>query len=185
MKHKEHIWSVAFHIEKAVFLLLALVLLTVFGTKPTIAVLTAAADPITNTFDAGAVACLVNSDYSVTNKAGNTSNTGTITDAYIRAAVIVNWEKESGSVIYGTPPKVTFDTGTGWIERDGYYYYASKVSADSSTTPLISSLTCDDAAPDGYSLTIRIIAEAIQAEGVIGTQKAAEEAWGLPAGILQ
>ena len=161
-------------------LLLALALLASAAVGTTMALLTAKTEPVVNSFAAGAVACRVNGDHTVTNTAGAVSNPGIITDAYIRAAVVVNWTKDGGASVYGTPPAATFTPGTGWVQHtDGYYYYTAVVPAGESTSALVTALACADAIPDGYALTVQIVAEAVQAKGVSGANKAVKEAWGV------
>ena len=50
---------------------------------------------------------------------------------------------------------------------DGYYYYKSKVSADNETSILFTGCKLADGAkaPDGYYLSVEIVAQSIQADG--------------------
>lgn len=186
MHHGQHVKRVIFcKIGKKTILLLSLGFLFAAMIGTTMALLTAESEVVTNTFAAGAVACQVNSDYSVTNTAGNKSNDGTLVDAYIRAAVVINWS--DGQNVYGTPPKVSFELGENWVKSGEYYYYTEKVAAGQSTTKLITGLSCSSEQPSGYTLSVQILAEAIQADGVSGngTTKAVVEAWGVDPGALQ
>ena len=74
------------------------------------------------------------------------------------------------------PQKVQLLLGTDWEKSttDGYYYYKKAVNAEESTTQLVSEITTTGQAPDGYSLSVIIYAEAIQIEE---NQKAIKDAW--------
>ena len=145
--------------------------------------------PVQNTFDGAKV----DNDIEEKKFDGTTKenvsikNTGTV-KSYIRAAVIVTWVKldESGNVTqtYAATPventdytieyeNVLSDTDTDtdisnkWIKGDGYWYYSSPVAANSNTEVLIKACTEIDnggTKPEGYSLSVEIIASAIQAE---------------------
>ena len=67
--------------------------------------------------------------------------------------------------------------GIGWEKSaDGYYYYKQEVEAEDSTTKLISNMETIGEVPEGYTLSVEILAEAIQIEN---NQKALKDAWKL------
>ena len=83
---------------------------------------------------------------------------------------MVTWKDAQGNV-YGQKPAegrdytMTMPTDTGWAAgADGYWYYTSPVANDSSTGVLIDRCALADGAavPEGYGLSVEIIAEAIQ-----------------------
>ena len=159
-------------------LLLSLALLAVAVVGGTVALLTVGTDSVTNTFDVGSVACRVNYDYTITNIAGTVSSDGTLVDAYIRAAVAVNWVDNYGN-LYGSAPSYTITPGTGWVlAEDGFYYYTSPVAPEDNTSKVCTVNNTPGLGPSGYALTVQIVAEAIQAAGVNGSDEAAVlEAW--------
>ncbi len=129
-----------------------------------------------NDFTAGYVSCQVISDgtsYTIQ----NTSNT----EAYIRAAVLVNWKKADGSYL-AKPTNTTFTSESNWSHttvtgtENSYYYYTVKVPAQEYTTKLIvdsSTINANNTAPEaGATLEIKVVAEAIQA-----TKGTYSEAW--------
>lgn len=159
---------------------LALVLAVAGGT---LAWLSANTTPVTNTFTPAHVTCEVDETFQNNVKSNvkikNTSNI----DAYIRAYVVVTWKNAQGNV-YGKLPVKNTDytmTGpeTGWEEKDGYYYYTSPVAANGGLTGvLISECKLNEGVmppADGYSLSVEIIAEAIQSQ----PETAVGEAWGV------
>ena len=110
-------------------------------------------------------------------------NTGDI-PAYIRAAVVVTWQDSQGNVLGKLPVagededyKITWTTETGWVEKDGFYYYTKPVAAGASTDVLFTDCKPLKAAPEsGYKLHVEVIGSAIQASGITGATSY-ENAW--------
>lgn len=164
--------------QKVFVIALCVVLLLSIIGGTTLAAMMAATDTKQNTFIAGSVSCSVGEDYRV-------ENTGNV-DAYIRAAIVVNWENTNGDIrgiapVAGTDYKLTL--GTGWEQEGLYYYYNGSVEADAFTGAVctVEPLT---AAPDGYTLAVEVLAEAIQAEGDtdVGNIDAVVDAWQIAMG---
>lgn len=174
--------------KKTLTALVSVALLLLVGSGSTLAYLFTNTDSVENTFTPAQVSCAV-----VENDQAYTSNTVNITNnnksnvtikntsnvpAYIRAAIVVTWKNADGTV-YAVAPKsgddYKLDIGSGWIPNDEFYYYNSQVVADGSTSPLITLAQRNQAAPEGYYLSIEILAEAIQAEGMGVTS--AQDAW--------
>lgn len=163
-----------------VLITIAILLLTAAGT--TLAYLQDRTDPVNNVFVPAQVSCsVVENGREYTDNVVNISeksnvtvkNTGTVS-AYIRAAVLVTWKSESG-VVYAAVPEAgdyTLQIGTGdWTEQDGFYWYRDDVAPGSATSALITSakqLREGPVGPDGtqYYLSVEIVAEAIQVEGM-------------------
>lgn len=110
-------------------------------------------------------------------------NTGD-TDAYIRVAVVVTWKKADGTVWAQTPVAGTDYTawtpGADWTKIGDYYYYTQPVKPTNTTGTLINTIEVLDTAniPDGYYLSIEIVASAIQAK----PSDVVEEQWGVSVG---
>ena len=63
-----------------------------------------------------------------------------------------------------------------WFEKDGYYYAKAPVAPKGNTPVLIEKCTEVAAnAPDGYTLSLEILADAIQSTPT----RAVEQAWGV------
>ena len=164
--------------KKPVALVAILVLLccTVAGT---LAYLVTSTDPVTNTFTPASVSTEVNEDFDgITKRNVTIKNTGNI-DAYIRAAVIINWADANGNVS-ATPVKdgdyvIKYDSSNTWKKIGDYWYYSKPVAADSLTEKaLIESCTpVAGKAPEGYDLQVTILADGIQSEPLT----AIKEAW--------
>ena len=154
--------------------LLALLLVVAGGT---LAWLTAQ-DSVSNTFTPAHVTCDVEEDFNGTTKEKvSIKNTSDI-PVYIRASIVVTWKDPSGNV-YGQLPVAgtdyTISYGTGWTRQGDYWYCNSEVAVGANTTELISSCTVEEGAtiPEGYALSVEIIAEAIQSQPA----RAVEDAW--------
>lgn len=140
------------------------------ATGATLAFILAEADSLENVFPTGSVSCEVNESFNGSVKSDVTvKNTGTA-DAYIRAAIVVTWQDESGRVFADAPEKdadYTMTLGTGWTVSDGYYYWPDKVFPEGSTGDLIvEAREVSGRAPEGYHLCIEILGSAVQADGV-------------------
>ena len=170
--------------NKWVIISVCVLILAFVGTEAALSYLSDETPPVENTLVAGSVACEVQetfdgnvkSDVSVAN-IGNTS-------AYVRAALLVNWRSESDTVeILATRPRAGVDYdivfgSTVWVEgSDGYWYYSEPVLPEKSTECFIERIAPIDEAPEGYSLSVEIIASAIQANPT----SVVETEWGVSA----
>lgn len=168
--------------KKHTIFLVALILALDIAAGSTLAFLVTRTDAIKNTFNYSNVACkvietfendkIVKSDVKVQNSGD--------TESYIRAAIIVTWKDASGNV-YARPPvenvyyTIEIDTtASGWIERDdGFYYYTKPVSPGAETGILIKNCQLIHNGPEGYNLSVEILASAIQSK----PKKAVEYNW--------
>lgn len=156
----------------------ALLLLVAVGT--TLAYVFTKTDPLENKFNPSKVSCAVVENGNDPVSSGNVpvsskknvqiKNTGD-TDAYIRVAVVVNWASKDGTKVWATKPVEGTDytawtPGTGWIQIGDYYYYTQSVAPTKTTGTLIENIEVLDTAniPDGYFLSVEIVASAIQAK---------------------
>lgn len=148
----------------------------------TVAYLVADTEPLTNNFDLAEVSCRVEEKFKNQIKENvQIQNTGDI-PAYIRAKVVVTWKDEDGNV-YGQAPieetdyTIQFNEGV-WKREGDYWYYdepVAPVTENNCYTPvLINRCSSSGTEPEGYHLSVEILAEAIQSEPT----KAIQEAWG-------
>ena len=180
--------------KKPVALVALLVLLccTVAGT---LAYLVTSTNSVTNTFTPAEVKTEVTESFvedkgELVKSNVQIKNNGNI-DAYIRAAVIINWADANGNVS-ATPVKdgdyvIKYDSSNTWKKIGDYWYYTKPVAADSLTEKaLIESCTpVAGKAPEGYDLQVTILADGIQADGVASNGKTPmEDAWGVTPGQL-
>lgn len=174
--------------KKPVALVALLVLLccTVAGT---LAYLVDKTPEVKNTFEPAKVTTYVDEkfeekDGKLTKSDVRIQNTGDI-DAYIRAAVIINWADGDGNVS-ATPVKTTDYTikwtKEGWVEHGGYYYYTAPVAVGALTGQLFTGceLAKGVTPPEGYSLQVTILADGIQSEPA----DAVIQAWGVDPSAL-
>ena len=164
--------------NKVVPVLLSVVLLLSLAAGATIAFISTKSTQVENEFIPASVVSSVNDD-------GTVNNDGNV-DAYIRAAVVVNWMDRDGNV-YGIKPSYTVAINSGWSKSGDFYYYTSAVAANkaTATSPVTVTLSDGQEAPSDYSLSIEIVAEAIQAEGTLDSDDsttAVFDAWGLTPG---
>ena len=169
--------------------LVAILVLLCCAVAGTVAYLVTSTDPVTNTFTPASVTTQVEETFDGTTKSNvRIQNTGNI-DAYIRAAIIVNWADKQGN-ISATPVNDSdyeMTLGSGWVKIGDYYYCKTTTVHGASTAPLIISCakTPSAAVPDGYDLQVTILADGIQADGVASNGKTPmQDAWGVTPGQL-
>lgn len=101
---------------------------------------------------------------------------------YVRVEISITWKNAEGTVYYLTPaPGVDYSldldlTGDWELGEDGYYYYKIPVESDGETSILIKKCTQTAVAPEGYSLSVDILVQTVQANDSDSSYK---EAWEL------
>ncbi len=164
--------------KKSLLLVAGIVLMLTIAIGGTIAYLVTNTDSITNTFEPGGVPISVDESFTGGVKSDvKITNDGNV-PAYIRAKIIVTWKNAQGEVS-GTPVQASdysmiINTADWTKAADGFYYYKESVEATGKTTNLINSCTKLEGAnpPDDYDLSVEIIAESIQADGMDGVSNA-------------
>lgn len=172
--------------KKSIAMLVSIIALLTIVVGTTIAYLYTNTPSITNTFTPTKVTTTIEEKPGKVKEEVKVKNTGEI-DAYIRATVIVTWKNADGNVYATEPVKdkdytVTYPTDTGWKKgSDGYYYYTRKVKPGVSTGVLLTECkpTETSTAPEGYHLSVEILASAIQAEPA----SAVVDAWSSVTGV--
>lgn len=129
---------------------------------------------------------------------------------YVRAAIVITWKDADGTVYFSKPVEAVKSpdgdpsseegdsyegdylldlnlSATGWVKgTDGYYYYQTPVPSGGETGYLINS--CKQVnlnQPDGYTLSVEIIVQTVQAVGYTDGENdepvipAYQDAWGL------
>lgn len=159
--------------------LVALALVLCIAGGATLAFLMVTTPSLTNVFQYGHVTCAVQEEFDGTTKSDvSIKNTGD-TQSYIRVKLVFTWKDKDGNV--SAQPVTDQDykmdlNKVDWFEKDGYYYTKVTVAPDHNTPDLIHSCTEIAAnAPDGYTLSLEILADAIQSTPT----RAVEQAWGV------
>lgn len=156
-----------------IVLTVAAILLLTVGTGVAVAYIIVDTPPVVNLLDPGRVDCEVQENFDGYEKSNvSIKNTGNL-PAYIRATYVVTWRSTASSTeIYSRKPVEGLDYtiqfgSTGWVSGDdGYWYYTGSVKPDDSTDHFITHIVPVGAAPDGYSLSVEILASAIQADPI-------------------
>lgn len=164
--------------------LFSLFLILSLAVSGTLAYIVARTDNVNNQFEPSYVTCQVNVN---NDNSFDVTNTGDV-NAFIRAAIVVNWMDEKGNVrgIAPSASDYTLSVNTAdWWKDDttGYYYYKYFVVPGDLTNDLITAygLAENAAVPSGYELSVEVVAEAVQADGDtdIGNVPAYKDAWGI------
>ena len=195
--------------KKSLLLVASMILLLAVAVVGTGAYLVAQDEPVTNVFEIAQVPNKVEEKFDEERGVKNDvaiKNTGD-TDAYIRVAVVATWVKKTGTGENATyevaPTKPVWGTDYIWYPNndddanpgyniknwmlwsDGYYYYREAVKphgTDESTEILFTNChVLEDAnVPEGYTLSIEIMGQSIQADGTDSKgNKPIELAWGV------
>ena len=182
MYQREHFYDKRkpnIRLNRTAVLIMAVLLLLGTAVGSTVAFLITNTGPVENKFAYASVSCEVKEDFNGnTKKNVQITNTGS-TDAYIRATYVVNWVDVKGNIAASDPEgysySLTKNLDSKWIEKDGYFYYTSPVAPGASTEGSL--LTCTVTYPESpeYTLSVEILAEAIQST----PDKAVQEAWGV------
>lgn len=169
--------------KKALLLAVSVALILTAAIGGTIAYIVTKTDSVTNTFEPAKVPIKVDETFEKGEKKDvKIQNTGNIS-AFIRAKIVVTWKNTDGNVsaikpVENTDYTMTVGT-TGWTynNADGFWYCNTAVAPNGGNTPvlIISCKPETDKAPDGYDLSVEIIAESIQSEPA----SAVTEAWGV------
>lgn len=163
------------HFKRSLALVASLVLMLSTGLGTTLAYIFMSTDDVTNTFTPAKVPPTIVEEFNGTVKSKvQIKNDGNVS-AFIRVAVIATWKDGQGNIAPTAPIKGThFDWETGsskWFQKtpsDGYYYYTDAVAAEAITENLFTNCQLMEGVtpPEGYSLSIEILAQTIQADGV-------------------
>lgn len=167
--------------KKPLAALVALVLIIGAVVGGTLAYLAARTDAIVNTFNPAKVDIMVEEDFNrSTKKDVKITNTGD-TEVYIRATYVVTW-KDAAENVYPEQPQpgvdytISLNLEQGWFNYNGYYYYTAPVAPHASTGVLIDLCTpVAGRAPEGYTLSVNVLASAIQSVPA----EAVGQAWGV------
>ena len=160
--------------KKSLALLVSMVLLVVGVVGGAIAYIVTNAGPVVNEFVPAKVPCEIVEDFDGNVKQDvQIKNTGNI-DAYIRAKVVITWQDENGNVAAQVPVKdtdytITYNSGNGWVQIGDYWYCKQPVGyeAPNNLTPVLidkCELKEGSTAPEGYYLSVEILAESIQSQ---------------------
>lgn len=155
-------------------LLVSLLLVLGVAVGGTVAFLSTRTDSKENTFTPSKVTCEVTETFNNNVKSNvAVQNTGDTT-AFIRAAINVTWMSNQDAAdqtvsskvpVKNTDYSIKLADNTNWIQgADGYYYYQLPVAPQVSTGVLIEEckLLKSASVPDGYHLSVEIVASAIQ-----------------------
>lgn len=166
--------------KKVSMLLVSLVLIAAIAVGSTVAFIATSTEPITNIFNPANVT--IDIDEKIENGVKTdvqVKNTGN-TDAFIRAKIVVTWKDTNGNVSATKPVEDTDYTMTlneaDWFQgTDGFYYCKTSVAPNGFTPVLIEKCEKTRTPPDGYDLSVEIIASGIQST----PDGAVKEAWGM------
>jgi len=170
--------------RKAIVMMVSLALVLVMAIGGTLAYLIDSDNSVVNKFLPSDVPNEITEDFDGTVKKDvAVTNNGNVS-AFVRAKIVVTWQDASGNVgptlpVLGTDYSMDIPANTGWVKQGDYYYYTQPVAAKATTGVLIAEAK-QLAANEGYQLSIDILTQSVQSEGVDDKgNKPVELAWGV------
>lgn len=152
----------------------------------TLAYMAAKTEPVQNQFTFGDLPIDIPETIDKGVKSNVKIHNGGNVDAYVRAKIVVTWKNAAGEVS-GVIPKESTDytmelNKTNWFEgKDGFWYCSLPVKAgpNSFSPVLITKATRTKEAniPEGYNLSVEILAQSVQADGVKDGRPMVENLW--------
>ena len=140
------------------------------GALVTIAFMKNDSNTVTNNFIGSTVGCVIQEDVTSTpgvKKDVKIKNDG-LSDAFVRAFVIVNWVDDSGNIypiapVAGVDYTVVTPETYGFITNGTEYYCKTVVKAGETSPVLFTSVApVEGKAPEGYTLSVEILGSSIQ-----------------------
>lgn len=164
--------------NRATVLLMAVLMLIGVVAGSTVAYLIDKTSDVKNTFEYGKVSCEITETFKDNVKSNvQVKNTGNV-DAYIRAAVVVNWLDSDGNIVASVPAgyecNLQAPKNDNWVEYGGYFYYKLPVAPKDSTASSLLECTVTYPEHPEYTLSVEILATAVQSEPA----SAVKDAWG-------
>ena len=166
--------------SKSKILITALVLMLAVAVSGTLAYIIDKTDDVKNTFTPATMTTDITETFDGETKTDVKVLVSGEIDAFVRAKIVVTWQDAKGNVcskapVAGTDYDISINTGD-WTLNNGFYYYNKIVTPVGSTANLINSCSMREgvAPPEGYTLHVEILSQAVQAVPTT----AAQELWG-------
>ena len=165
--------------KKATAVLASALVLAVALIGGSLAYLMTRTDPVVNTFTYQQIE--ITPEETIENgvkKDVKLSAVGSDVDSYVRADVVITWKDAHGNVAAQAPVQgvdYTITYGDDWTQTGGHWYYNQKLPGGKKTAPLIVACKRTGTPPEGYDLSVEILAQAVQAEPA----QAVEDLWGM------
>lgn len=174
--HNEKSGRHGIRMNRTAVLLIAIILLISTAVGSTVAFLATKTEPVENSFAYANVSCEVMQDRDTDGSIVQVENTGTVS-AYIRAAVVANWIDIGGNIAASVPEGYSYDltcSSGSWAQgKDGFFYYLLPVAPGALTEGNLLTCTVTCPATPEYTLSVEVLAEAIQSTPA----SAVHEAW--------
>ena len=174
--------------RRGLVLAAALALTLIFSAGGTLAWLAAGTEETVNTFSPAKMEIEVKEDFDGATKSNVKVVNNSETAVYIRVALVPTWVDETTHEPVAKSASLddlTFTTElpeSGWVKGDDGYYYCTSLVPVGSYTPALftSAVVKENRAPDGCTMDLQVLAQAIQAT----PREAVIAAWGSAAADL-
>ena len=173
--------------RKTATLLVAIVLLLGVAVGTTVAYLIDRTEKIENKFEYAKTDVTVTEELTGTTKSNVQVKNKSNIPVYIRATYVANWVDKDGNIVTSVPDGYEIterreNPNSTWVKgADGYFYYPTPVQPNSSTAGSLLTYKVQypaNVTPPEYTLSVEILATAIQSEPTDAVVKA----WGVTVG---
>mgnify|MGYP004663123263 CR=1 FL=1 len=173
--------------RRGLVLAAALALTLIFSAGGTLAWLAAGTEDTVNTFSPAEMKITVDEKFDGEIKRDVKVVNNSETAVYIRVALVPTWVNAAGEPVAQSASldDLTFTTElpeSGWVKGDDGYYYCTSLVPVGSYTPALftSAVVKENRAPDGCTMDLQVLAQAVQAT----PKDAVIAAWGEEAAAL-
>lgn len=165
--------------RRGLVLAAALALTLIFSAGGTLAWLAAGTEDTVNTFSPAAMKIDILETFDKETKQNVRVQNNSETAVYIRVALVPTWVNAAGEPVAESASladlTITNLPASGWVKHGNDYYYTLPVPAGSTTPELFTSATVVGTPPEGCTMDLQVLAQAVQAT----PKDAVEAAWGL------
>lgn len=167
--------------RRGLVLAAALALTLIFSAGGTLAWLAASTEETVNTFSPAQMEIQVKEEFDGKIKKNVRVENKSETAVYIRVSLVPTWVNADGQPVAqnASLDDLTFTTElpeSGWVKGDDGYYYCTSLVPVGSYTPALftSAVVKENRAPDGCTMDLQVLAQAVQAT----PKDAVKAAWG-------
>lgn len=157
-------------VKKLLAIISVVTVITLLISNATVAYIYTSTEAVENYFAIAEVKCDIVEEFSDNVKSNVAVKNTSETDEYIRVKLVINWMSEDTAKVFAHSPvlntdySISFGNSDLWkLGVDGYWYYLEPLGKGETTQVLINECKLLREAPNGFELSVEILASCIQA----------------------